>query len=116
MQSSLKMRGLSDLDGVAMVTRQVPVDVTGQYSDVTTIHKFKSTFQTANGINLPKIVECVGSDGVARRQLVKGKDDLRQDAVMQQVFGMVNLLLQRDREAQTRALTVRQYKVRVEIL
>lgn len=35
-----------------------------------------------NGINAPKVVECLGSDGTRYRQLAKsGNDDLRQDAV-----------------------------------
>ena len=35
-----------------------------------------------NGINAPKVVECLGSDGNRYRQLAKsGNDDLRQDAV-----------------------------------
>ena len=41
----------------------------------------------------------------------QGRDDLRQDAVMQQVFGLVNLLLKRDQEASRRTLLVRTYKV-----
>lgn len=35
-----------------------------------------------NGVNAPKVVECLGSDGSRYRQLAKsGNDDLRQDAV-----------------------------------
>lgn len=35
-----------------------------------------------NGINVPKVVECLGSDGHKYKQLAKsGNDDLRQDAV-----------------------------------
>lgn len=35
-----------------------------------------------NGINAPKVLECIGSDGHKYRQLAKsGNDDLRQDAV-----------------------------------
>jgi hypothetical protein len=35
-----------------------------------------------NGINAPKVIECIGSDGNKYRQLAKsGNDDLRQDAV-----------------------------------
>ncbi|KAG5544937.1 hypothetical protein RHGRI_017410 [Rhododendron griersonianum] len=35
-----------------------------------------------NGVNAPKVVECLGSDGNRYRQLAKsGNDDLRQDAV-----------------------------------
>jgi ataxia telangiectasia mutated family protein len=35
-----------------------------------------------NGINAPKVIVCIGSDGNKYRQLAKsGNDDLRQDAV-----------------------------------
>merc|ERR1719206_841075 len=44
-------------------------------------------------------------------QLVKGSDDLRQDAVMQQVFALTNSLLKRDDCARGRRLTIRTYKV-----
>ena len=43
----------------------------------------------------------------------QGKDDLRQDAVMQQVFGMVNNLLAKEQNTRKRQLRVRRYKVRI---
>jgi len=72
------------------------------------------------GINLPKVIECCGNDGRSYTQLVKGwvaskkgdPDDLRQDAVMQQVFQLINTLLSADPEASRRKLRVRTYKVR----
>lgn len=87
------------------------VDITGRYQNITYVRKFEETFKLAGGINLPKIISCVGSDGVSRRQLVKGQDDLRQDAVMQQVFGLVNRLLLREPHTRKRKLQVRTYKV-----
>ncbi|CAM9316163.1 unnamed protein product [Lampetra planeri] len=42
---------------------------------------------------------------------VKGQDDLRQDAVMQQVFGMCSMLLQRNADTRKRKLNIRRYKV-----
>jgi len=39
---------------------------------------FVPTFSLAGGLNLPKIIECIGSDGRYYKQLVKGNDDLRQ--------------------------------------
>lgn len=42
---------------------------------------------------------------------VKGRDDLRQDAVMEQVFGMVNQLLIKNSETRKRKLKMRTYKV-----
>lgn len=44
------------------------------------------TCSIMNGINAPKVVECLGSDGNRYRQLAKsGNDDLRQDAVWIQI-------------------------------
>ena len=42
---------------------------------------------------------------------MKGNDDLRQDAVMEQVFGLLNDLLDEDPETRSRKLNVRTYKV-----
>lgn len=59
---------------------------------------FEKTFTiAATGISRPKIVTCVGSRGTRCVQLVKGHDEIRQDAVMEQVFGYVNELLRRRR-------------------
>ena len=44
------------------------------------------------------------------KQLLKGNDDMRQDAVMEQVFGMVNVWLSNDQEASRRNLKIRTYK------
>ncbi|KAM7399540.1 hypothetical protein PAMP_018806 [Pampus punctatissimus] len=42
---------------------------------------------------------------------IKGQDDLRQDAVMQQVFSMCSMLLQRNTDTRKRKLNIRRYKV-----
>ncbi|XP_043928554.1 serine-protein kinase ATM isoform X2 [Protopterus annectens] len=100
-----------DLDDVVIPTMEIKVDPSGKYENLVTISRFKPEFRLAGGVNLPKIIDCVGSDGKERRQLVKGRDDLRQDAVMQQVFQMCNSLLQRNSETRKRKLTIRRYKV-----
>ncbi|KAF2973693.1 hypothetical protein EK904_004535 [Melospiza melodia maxima] len=102
---------LKNLEDVAVPTMEIKVDPTGQYENLVTISSFKQEFRLAGGINLPKIIDCVGSDGKERRQLVKGRDDLRQDAVMQQVFQMCNTLLQQNTETRKRKLNIRRYKV-----
>jgi ataxia telangiectasia mutated family protein len=62
------------------------------------IDRFENSFTiTETGINRPKVVMCIGSKGGKFRQLVKGQDDIRQDAIMQQVFKYVNDLMT-DRE------------------
>lgn len=62
----LKVKG-----GVVVPTSDLPVDRSCSYSDVLCINQFEPCFQLAGGVNLPKIVTCVGSDGKRRRQLVK---------------------------------------------
>ncbi|ORX70438.1 hypothetical protein DL89DRAFT_222448 [Linderina pennispora] len=47
-------------------------------------------YSLAGGINLPKILRLLGSDGQRYKQLVKGKDDMRQDAVIEQLFQVIN--------------------------
>lgn len=61
------------------------MDPTGKYPDLIRIVGFAKTYRLAGGINLPKIVTALCSDGQRRKQLVKGRDDPRQDAIMQQV-------------------------------
>ncbi|KAH3729489.1 hypothetical protein DPMN_055461, partial [Dreissena polymorpha] len=102
---------VKDLKNVPIPTKEIKVDPSGEYKDIPYILKFDAHFKLAGGINLPKIITCISSDGSSSRQLVKGRDDLRQDAVMQQVFGMVNSLLQKDAETRKRQLQIRKYKV-----
>ena len=65
---------------------------------------FEKTFTiAATGISRPKIVTCIGSRGTRCVQLVKGHDEIRQDAVMEQVFGYVNELLRRSRGCSDRS-------------
>eukprot|EP00850_Spirogloea_muscicola_P022712 SM000308S11822 [mRNA] locus=s308:82698:105864:+ [translate_table: standard] len=65
-----------------------------------------------NGINAPKVVECLASDGHTYRQLAKsGNDDLRQDAVMEQLFELANALLRDHADTRKRRLHIRTYKV-----
>ncbi|XP_042694754.1 serine-protein kinase ATM isoform X2 [Centrocercus urophasianus] len=102
---------LKNLEDVVVPTMEIKVDPTGRYENLVTVRSFKPEFHLAGGLNLPKIINCIGSDGKERRQLVKGRDDLRQDAVMQQVFQMCNALLQQNTETRKRKLTIRRYKV-----
>jgi hypothetical protein len=59
--------------------------------------RFEPTFDlTLTGLHRPKIVICIGSKGGRFKQLVKGEDNLRQDAIMEQVFGTANDLLRHE--------------------
>ncbi len=63
------------------------------------------------GVNAPKKLLCHSSFGRQLPQLLKGKDDLRQDGVMQQLFNVVNRLLDKDDLTSHRSLNIRTYKV-----
>ncbi|BGO92503.1 hypothetical protein NBRC10512_000418 [Rhodotorula toruloides] len=98
---------------IPVTTFDLPVDPTGTYSDESFPHivGYDDHFDTAGGIHVPKIVTCVGSDGKRYKQLLKGDDDIRQDAVMEQAFQLVNSLLARDDAGRRRKLRIRTYKV-----
>ena len=58
------------------------------------IDSFNRSFSlTETGVHRPKIVICKGTKGGSFKQVVKGEDDIRQDAVMEQVFNTLNSLL-----------------------
>ena len=57
--------------GAAVPTIDLEVDQSCDYSDVVRVDGFDPFFELAGGVNLPKVISCVGSDGKRRRQLVK---------------------------------------------
>ncbi|KAH0454660.1 hypothetical protein IEQ34_016584 [Dendrobium chrysotoxum] len=109
-----EVRSIRQLELVPVVTANITVDPTCQYKEGMFPY-FKGlgdSIMIMNGINSPKVVECFGSDGQIYRQLAKsGNDDLRQDAVMEQFFGLVNIFLQNHRDTWKRRLRIRTYKV-----
>jgi ataxia telangiectasia mutated family protein len=107
---NLSITRLQNLE-VPVLTKHLPVDETCHYDEIVSITRYSDRFTTAGGVHLPKITDCIGSDGKTYKQLFKNLDDLRQDAVMQQVFGVLNSLLKTDREAKKRELRVRTYIV-----
>lgn len=67
---------------------------------------------SSTGLSLPKIVTFHISDGSRRKVLMKGSnDDLRQDAIMEQVFRQVNRILQRDKKMRKLDLNISTYEV-----
>jgi serine-protein kinase ATM len=55
---------------IPVMTMSIPVDPTLRYDDCVCINGYENKFQTAGGINLPKIIVCIGSDGRRYKQLV----------------------------------------------
>ncbi|XP_055910182.1 serine/threonine-protein kinase ATM [Eupeodes corollae] len=105
-----KVKRLKNLENVQCPTLDLPISVNKSYL-LTYIRKWEDHVGLVGGINAPKKLMCVCSDGVSRPQLLKGKDDLRQDAVMQQVLSMVNELLKSDPETNDQKLMLRTYRI-----
>lgn len=103
-------------DGVAVVpviTAALAVDHTCAYTpgSFPTFSHFQNDMQVMGGANQPKRICAVDSSGAEHWQLAKDKDDLRQDAVMQQVFVHVSALLTDAPLARARKLHMRSYRV-----
>lgn len=97
---------------VPPITLSIPPRADRDYSKVPTVAKFEPDMTIAGGLSAPKILTAVISDGSKCKQLFKsGRDDLRQDAIMEQVFEEVSKMLQTSRATRQRNLRVRTYKV-----
>lgn len=105
------LRKCQGLDKVHCPTVELKVQESGDYDGIIGVHKWDDLIHGVGGINAPKKLVCHCSDGHNRIQLLKGRDDMRQDAVMQQVFCILNVLLRNDKEAGKQKLAVRTYKV-----
>ena len=67
--SDMHLLKLNDIR-VPVLTVTTPVDPTLQYQNCIWISHYERTFDTAGGVNIPKICYCRGSDGVKYKQLV----------------------------------------------
>ena len=83
----------------------------GVYKNIETVKHFNAEYAMVGGVNAPKKLLCHSSTGRQLPQLLKGKDDLRQDAVMQQLFTVVNRLLDKDELTRHQSMNLRTYKV-----
>ncbi|XP_063838719.1 serine-protein kinase ATM isoform X1 [Ostrinia nubilalis] len=106
-----KLQNLFHLDAIPIPTVTVPIRSDCNYNDLCTVVAFDNYFELVGGINCPKKLNCKGSDGSKKILLIKGEDDLRQDAVMQQVFNIVNTLLEKNSITSRNKLNIRTYKV-----
>jgi hypothetical protein len=103
-----------------------------QHAAMPTIYRLNCAFSrivsvekdwiSPSGINCPKVVYMHCDDGRRHQMLVKvpsasasltpkSGEDLRQDAVMEQMFDIVNVLLRMDPATRQRYLHIRTYKV-----
>lgn len=94
------------------ITLTLPLRPSGDYNGVPTVVKFKDAGSILGGVSAPKLITAVGSDGKDYKQIFKnGRDDLRQDAIMEQVFEEVSKMLRHHKATRQRDLKIRTYKV-----
>ncbi|KAK9453420.1 hypothetical protein V1511DRAFT_504672 [Dipodascopsis uninucleata] len=98
--------------GLPPPTMHISVAHDSNYSKVPKITSVSKSISLASGLSQPKICVCCSESGHSYKMLVKGgNDDLRQDAIMEQVFDQVNQFFQRNDSTKNRGLHVRTYKV-----
>ena len=62
---------MPEFDNIQMPSVDLNIELDGKYDHLVSVSQFGKTFRLCGGINLPKIITCVGSDGKQRTQLVK---------------------------------------------
>ena len=93
-------------------TMKISLRTDKDYSSTPVMVEVEPQVSVAGGVSVPKIITIKASDGSRNKMLLKGgNDDLRQDAIMEQVFEQVSNLLQDHRATRQRKLGIRTYKV-----
>jgi ataxia telangiectasia mutated family protein len=94
------------------ITITLPLKPSADYSDAPYVVEFDGYCTVMGGLSAPKVLKARASDGKWYRELFKsGRDDLRQDAIMEQVFEEVSKMLSNHKATRQRDLKVRTYKV-----
>ncbi|KAL3698516.1 hypothetical protein R1sor_012592 [Riccia sorocarpa] len=99
--------------------KEAPVEIPGQYSGFceprpdshVKLVGFDQTLVCLSSKQRPKILTMRGSDEKEYKFVVKGGEDLRLDQRIEQLFEVMNSILQRDSQAARRGLTIRTYAV-----
>lgn len=92
-------------------TKQFPLRDNLEYENIARMMKVENKISLASGLSRPKVISVTADDGQRYKMLVKAGDDLRQDAIMEQVFDQLNEVFKKDERTRTRCLNVRTYKV-----
>ncbi|KAJ1959299.1 hypothetical protein GGI12_004407, partial [Dipsacomyces acuminosporus] len=103
---------------IPVLTATPQAESARDYLCVPFITSLSEGYSLAGGINLPKIMRVLGTDGRRYKQLVKGKDDMRQDAIIEQLFRVINQFMSTaggdgssSGVSSTRGLCIRTYQV-----
>ncbi|CCD24461.1 phosphatidylinositol kinase family protein NDAI_0D01470 [Naumovozyma dairenensis CBS 421] len=77
--------------------------------EIVKISSFEPVFSVISSKQRPRKVNILGSDGKQYQYVLKGHEDIRQDSLVMQLFGLVNTLLKNDDECFRRHLNIQQY-------
>ncbi|KAJ2825259.1 phosphatidylinositol kinase- protein kinase tor1, partial [Coemansia erecta] len=105
---------LKDTAPALLQCRDTGLAVPGTYdpdSELVTIQSFDPDVEVMNTAQTPRRMVINGSDGIHYTFLLKGREDLRQDERVMQLFGLINSLLSRDNETARRSLTIERFPV-----
>ncbi|KAI6801725.1 hypothetical protein KC361_g1627 [Hortaea werneckii] len=110
-QPAVKLTNKIKSLNVPPATIHLPLRPDGNYEGVPVVRQWGPSMQIMDGLSHPKVLTAQASDGSVHKQLFKYNDDLRQDAIMEQVFEEVSKMLRHHKQARQRNLHVRTYKV-----
>lgn len=94
--------------------RDLDLAIPGTYRSgepIVRIISFVPTLRVLSSKQHPRRLRILGSDGHEHEFLLKGKEDLRQDERVMQLFGLLNTLLAADPETFKRHLGIQQFSV-----
>ena len=87
--SSEALLKLKNMEQVLLPTHSLRISKSGNYLETPSfcgVSQFSARYSMVGGINAPKKISCIGSDGKVRPQLLKGKDDLRYGILLPKLF------------------------------
>jgi serine/threonine-protein kinase mTOR len=105
---------LSDCSPALCKARGLELGIPGSYrvdGSYVKIDRFIPNVQIISSKQRPRKIALRGSDGRDYVFLLKGHEDLRQDERVMQLFGLVNALLERDRQTKKHDLRIQRYAV-----
>lgn len=102
---------VAELNLVAVPTVSLPLYGYRGGAKGPTVRSFEKSAKVLGGKSAPMLLHCIGSDGKKYPLIVKYMDDMRQDAVMEQMFAILNELLSRNEASSARNLWIRTYRV-----
>jgi serine/threonine-protein kinase mTOR len=105
---------LSDCSPALSKARGLELGIPGSYrvdGSYVKIDRFILNVEVITSKQRPRKIALRGSDGKDYVFLLKGHEDLRQDERVMQLFGLVNALLERDRQTKKHDLRIQRYAV-----